>query len=368
MTRTILEAIQDGARVPYVAPVSGVETVATWTQFGGADSFQAREFDGDTWGIERRASTWAPFRRDFLESPISSLTIAGSDADYPCDISKTPFENLRRAYQGDPNKAAWVGLTLEECREVLETGGCERLTRPVMQALAQLRAETHAPRIDRAQVGAWDIPAVISGQPMPALSRVRGPAPVRAVDVQVSIISKTDPAALRAMAAQVAKASHDYTLTRGALTMAVHWVNGTLSPGYVRAMRKAGYQMKGITAMVEKSRYAPAAWRARLYAPGAPWAPQWHSNATAAVNAHLTHNAVSFDPCNVQEVAACLSPEIFRMYVVGQCPWGHTRNRDRVPESLAWPDRGRATPYRVRLDADNKAATAASMCAALADC
>lgn len=345
----------------YQAPRSGVATV------GGVSYCGATGEDPVMWGTEHRAVTWAQYRQDYLTSARAGLVLATDESLTRESGALTPWELLRHSFAGrEAARESWVGLTLEECREVLETGGCERITRPVREALAALRAETHAPRIAPSVVGAWDIPAVITGRPLPALARTRGPAPVRHIDIAVALTVKQSVESIAHYAARIARAAHDYSLTRGTVTASVVWVSGTDTGPMVEYWKREGY--KNADKAAGYAKLAPAAFRHGAERTGAPWAPELAATGwTGRVDAHACRTVVQFDPCNIQEIAAALSPSVVRMHYIGLSPYAHTRNRAGCPEWFAWP-RADDKAYRITIDADTPAATAASICKALEDC
>jgi hypothetical protein len=309
--------------------------------------------------------TWAEWRAAYVAQTCHELAPWG----WP---DRTAYADTmfywRAINEETPGKARrWFGVSSPAVfDDVLATGGAEELTAPVRRALAELRAVTHAPRVGRHVAGAWDIPAVVAGQPLPALARTRQPAPPREVEITVDITFEHTPGALAALAARVAHACRAYSLERGALRASVVWVVASYTRGceaetrarYLGSVRIPGlrkqYADNAVTLERARRGVQTDLWRARYEELGAP-----------AFNQICHRTRVYFDPTNLQEVAAVLSPTVLRMHITGSQPESHVMNNYCAPPELRRFD---PRAYLITLDADRPEATNASMCEALGDC
>ena len=322
---------------------------------------------GDRYLVVTQSLTWAEWRAGFLENAAVLASVPWANP-LPAEGGQITLRGMRdrvRAVMESDTKHSgpgWFGCTMDAAERTWATGGHETFTRPVREALATLRAETHAPRVARHVAGAWDIPAVITGTPLPALARTSGPAPVRELEIAVSLTVTQRTSAIAPLCAQLARACADYALQRGALRASVVWASATASPGYIRRNNVTG---KNASHMRSSNNAAISAALQALQDHASPWHAQWAAIGSPMFDAVAMRTRVFFDPLNLQELAAALSPSIARLHYVGRAGRAWAMNRDRLPVEL---DHISGKAYSVLIDADDPQGTARSMCSALDQC
>lgn len=232
------------------------------------------------------------------------------------------FANLTPAeYVAYHDVYPWMGLSAQEVSEWQTTGGVQRLTDRMQATRATLRAEANTSALVRAEVGAWDIPSVITGQPLPAMRRMPRKQAPRAIDLYLSLVAKTkarDVAAMARLTAKLASAIDTYCLNTGAVSARL-------------VLASATFKLKPNAGLSDH---------------------------------HVSRVMLALDVANTHEIALALSPEFARLCYLGFFGYGHCKNAETCPPHLK--TKTRPGVYDVLIDAQRPADTAASIAAAIA--
>jgi hypothetical protein len=152
-------------------------------------------------------SQWMQFARECAADDSAAGRFFAEDADDLCKNSR--FSGIGQSF-ADVSRAGHYNRAFEEFK----------------RAEAKLEADRFQPGLPKPAVagGAWIVPLVLTGNPMPARIRTRTKLPPKNLEVVVNVVHFIRWEDITASVARIARACWDYVEAGGAVSLTVHYI------------------------------------------------------------------------------------------------------------------------------------------------